>query len=56
MKNYFETIKTSIPEAYRLILLFKDDSCLNNVICNTKFAYCVYPDMKILNRKQINTN
>ena len=40
----------SIPEADRLILLFQDDSCLNNIICNTQFAYCVYPDMKILNK------
>ena len=42
----------SIPEADRLILLFKDDSCLNNVICNTPFAYCVYPDMNILNKRK----
>ncbi len=44
----------SIPEADRLILLFQDDSCLNNVICNTQFAYCIYPDMKILNKKEKN--
>lgn len=42
----------SIPEADRLILLFKDDSCLNNVISNIPFAYCVYPDMKILNKRK----
>ena len=44
----------SIPEADRLILLFQDDSCLNNVICNTQFAYCIYPDMKILNKRKKN--
>ena len=42
----------SIPEADRLILLFQDDRCLNNIICNTQFAYCVYPDMEILNKRK----
>ena len=42
----------AIPEADRLILLFKDDSCLNNIVCNTQFAYCVYPEMKILNKRK----
>ena len=42
----------AIPEADRFILLFKDDSCLNNIVCNTQFAYCVYPDMKILNKRK----
>lgn len=54
-KGFLKLLKInspSIPEADRLILLFKDDSCLNNVICNTLFAYCVYPDMKILNKRK----
>ena len=41
-----------IPEADKFILLFEDDSCLTNLICNTPFIYCVYPDMKILNKKR----
>ena len=40
-----------IPEADKRILLFEDDSCQKEVVCNTPFIYCVYPSMKILNKK-----
>lgn len=41
-----------IPEADKFILLFQDDSCFENVECNTPFAYCVYPELKVINRKK----
>lgn len=34
------------------ILFNKSNDNLKNIICNTQFAYCVYPDMKILNKRK----
>ncbi len=42
-----------IPEADKFILLFQDYSCFEMVECNTPFAYCVYPELKVINRKDI---
>ena len=53
-KGILKLIKTNspaIPEADKRILLFEDDSCQKEVVCNTPFIYCVYPSMKILNKK-----
>lgn len=44
----------SIPAADKLILLFQDVSCLNEVSTTTPFAYCIYPEMKIINKRKIN--
>ena len=41
-----------IPEADKFILLFQDDSCFDTLECNTPFAYCVYPELKVINRKK----
>ena len=41
-----------IPEADKFILLFQDDSCFETIECNTPFAYCVYPELKVINRKK----
>ena len=46
-----KTNSPAIPEADKRILLFEDDSCQNEVVCNTPFIYCVYPSMKILNKR-----
>ncbi len=43
----------AIPEADRLNLLFEDDECLNKIECNTPYAYCLYPEIKIINRKKV---
>lgn len=53
-KGILKLIKTNspaIPEADKCILLFEDDSCQKEVVCNTPFTYCVYPSMKILNKR-----
>ena len=34
------------------ILFNKSNDNLKNIICNIQFAYCVYPDMKILNKRK----
>lgn len=38
-----------LPEADKLILLFKDENQLNNINCQKPFLYCTYPDIKIIN-------
>lgn len=38
-----------IPEADKFIILFEDDSCFDNI--KTPYAYCVYPELKVINRK-----
>lgn len=43
-----------IPEADKFILLFQDDKSLQSIECKTPFAYCVYSNMKILNKRKIN--
>ncbi|MBO6233715.1 MAG: hypothetical protein J6I85_02725 [Clostridia bacterium] len=43
----------AIPEADRLYLLFEDDACLNKIECKLPYAYCLYPEIKILNRKKV---
>lgn len=40
-----------IPEADKFILLFKDEICFNKVDCSTKYIYCTYPNLKILQKK-----
>jgi hypothetical protein len=40
-----------IPEADKFILLFEDDTCYDKIECSTPYAYCVYPELKIINRK-----
>lgn len=41
-----------IPEADKFIMLFEDDSCFDNIECKTPYAYCVYPELKVINRKK----
>ena len=41
----------SIPEANKFIILFQDDVCFETIRCNTPYAYCIYPELKILNRR-----
>lgn len=41
-----------IPEADRFILLFQDEVCFNEVECKTPFAYCVYPELKIVQKNK----
>ena len=43
-----------IPEADRLILLFQDEICFNEVQCSTPFVYCIYPELKIIQKKKQN--
>lgn len=42
-----------IPEADKFILLFQDDSCFETIESNTPFAYCVYPELKVINQKKV---
>ena len=41
-----------IPEADKFILLFQDDVCFENIECTTPYAYCIYPELKIINYKK----
>lgn len=41
-----------IPEADKFILLFQDKACFENIECSTPYAYCIYPELKIINRKK----
>lgn len=43
-----------IPEADRFIILFQDEICFNEVQCSTPFAYCIYPELKIIQKKREN--
>ena len=40
-----------IPEADKFLLLFEDETCFESVECKTPYSYCLYPDLKIINRK-----
>lgn len=40
-----------IPEADKFILLFQDAECFEELEFNIPYIYCVYPQMKIINRK-----
>lgn len=40
-----------IPDADKFILLFEDKECLEKIECSTKFAYCIYPEICILNKR-----
>lgn len=42
----------TIPEADKFILLFEDETCFNDIICSTPFAYCVYPSLKIIQKNK----
>ena len=42
----------TIPEADKFILLFEDETCFDNIICSTPFAYCIYPSLKIIQKKK----
>lgn len=44
-----------IPEADRFILLFQDEVCFTEVQCSTPFVYCTYPDLKIVQKKKLNS-
>lgn len=44
-----KTNSPSIPEADKLILLFEDELCFENIVCSTPYIYCVYPELKIIN-------
>ncbi|MEE0768497.1 MAG: DUF5697 family protein [Clostridia bacterium] len=39
-----------IPEADRLILLFKDEVCFNEVQCSIPYIYCIYPGLRIMQK------
>ena len=39
----------SIPKADKLILLFEDNSELENIHCDIPFLYCIYPELKVIN-------
>lgn len=43
-----------IPEVDRLILLFRDEVCFNEEQCSTPFVYCIYPELKIVQKKKQN--
>lgn len=43
-----------IPEADKFILLFQDEVCFNEMKSSTPFAYCVYPELKIIQKKKQN--
>lgn len=38
---------SSIPDADKYIILFKDISMLDNIKCNKPFMYVIYPDIEI---------
>ena len=44
-----------IPEVDRLILLFQDEICFNEVECNVPFVYCIYPELKIVQKKKLDS-
>ena len=44
-----------IPEADKYILLFQDDICFDKVECKIPFAYCVYPELKVINKLNIHS-
>ncbi len=44
-----------IPEADRFILLFQDEICFNEVECNVPFVYCIYPELKIVQKKRLDS-
>lgn len=48
LKNHAPTI----PEADKFILLFQDEVCFKDVICSTPFAYCIYPSLKIIQKRK----
>lgn len=39
-----------IPEADKFILLFPDDICFSKVECHIPYIYCIYPNLKILQK------
>lgn len=40
---------TCLPEADKLILVFKNENQLENINCNKPFLYCIYPNLQIIN-------
>lgn len=41
-----------IPSADKFILLFEDEECLKEIQCDTEYAYCIYPEMRIVNKRK----
>lgn len=42
---------TIISEADKYILLFEDEKSFNDIECNVPYIYCVYPELKIINKR-----
>ena len=40
-----------ISEADKFILLFEDEKSFNDIECNVPYIYCVYPELKIINKR-----
>lgn len=43
-----------IPEADKFILLFEDEICFKEVQCSTPFVYCIYPELRIVQKNKRN--
>ena len=41
-----------ISEADKFILLFEDEKSFNDIECNVPYVYCVYPELKIINKRE----
>lgn len=55
-QGVLKLLKTSspyIPEADKFIILFEDDTCFDKIECSTPYMYCIYPELKILNKNKV---
>jgi len=53
-KGILKLLKTNsplIPEADKFILLFEDEECFRDIECNTSYIYCIYPELRIINKR-----
>ena len=53
-KGILKLLKTNsplIPEADKFILLFEDEECFRDIECGTPYIYCIYPELKIINKR-----